>query len=110
MTIKNIMKKSMIIVLWLFSAVTFAAPHQPEKPQTKKAETKVETQADVQGQESGISGETYVYVCTGSSATKYHSHSNCRGLSACKGSVEKVTISKAENNMRRTPCKICYGD
>ncbi|MBQ9435102.1 MAG: hypothetical protein IJU33_03140 [Bacteroidales bacterium] len=104
------MKPFLFSIILLFSTATFAAPHQPEKPQPKKAETKVEAQADVQGQESGISGETYVYVCTGSSATKYHSHSNCRGLSACKGSVEKVTISKAENNMRRTPCKICYGD
>lgn len=104
------MKPFLFSFILLFSTATFAAPHRPEKPQPKKAETKVEAQADVQGQESGISGETYVYVCTGTSATRYHSRSNCNGLKACKADIVKVTIGKAENEMHKTPCKICFGN
>ena len=103
------MKHFIFSLILLFSAVTFAAPHQPEKPQTKKAETKVETQADVQVQ-GELPPETYVYVCTGKASERYHSHSNCRGLSNCQAKVIQVTIEKAENEMHRTPCKICYGD
>lgn len=48
-----------------------------------------------------------VYICTGSSATKYHRTADCRGLNNCKGSIVKVTRSDAENKYHRTPCKIC---
>lgn len=48
-----------------------------------------------------------VYICTGSSSTRYHRTENCRGLNSCKGKIVKVTRSDAENKYNRTPCKIC---
>jgi hypothetical protein len=51
--------------------------------------------------------EQVVYVCTGGSATKYHSHSNCRGLNRCKGKVVSMPISNAKEQ-GKTPCKICF--
>ena len=101
------MKHFILSLIILFSAATFAAPHQPEKPQTKKAETKVETQTAVQGQDKNSTDETYVYVCTGQYAYSYHSH-YCSGLNACKADVIKVTKEKAVNEMHRTPCGNCY--
>lgn len=50
--------------------------------------------------------QTKVYICTGSSATTYHSIKNCRGLSACKSSVKEITLDQAVA-MKRKPCKIC---
>ena len=50
--------------------------------------------------------ETYVYICTGPQSKRYHSKSNCRGLNSCSGSIEKVTLTKAQS-MHRTPCKVC---
>ena len=51
--------------------------------------------------------EETVYVCTGGSATKYHSRSNCRGLGKCKGKIVSMPISQAKKQ-GRTACKICY--
>ncbi len=48
-----------------------------------------------------------VYICTGTSATRYHRTENCRGLNSCKGKIIKVTRYDAENKYNRTPCKIC---
>ncbi len=52
--------------------------------------------------------ETYVYVCTGGSSKRYHKTSQCRGLENCSKNIKKVTLSYAEETMKRTPCKICY--
>lgn len=52
--------------------------------------------------------ETYVYVCTGGSSKRYHKTSSCKGLDNCKGTIKKVSLSYAEDTMKRTPCKICY--
>jgi hypothetical protein len=49
----------------------------------------------------------YVYVCMGNYATTYHSNSNCKGLRACKGGIERVSVEKAHGIGRR-PCRICY--
>ena len=103
-----LMKHFIFSIILLFSAATFAAPHQPEKPQTKKAETKVETQTDVQVQ-GEVPPATYVYVCTGPYAKKYHSHENCTGLNACSGEKVKITLEQAERN-GKTPCKTCFGN
>lgn len=48
-----------------------------------------------------------VYICTGNSATKYHSNPNCSGLNRCSGTIEEVSTNEAEN-MGRRPCKRCY--
>ena len=48
-----------------------------------------------------------VYVCTGGSATKYHSHRNCNGLNNCSKVVNEMPESKARQ-MGRTRCSICY--
>ena len=53
--------------------------------------------------------ETYVYICTGPNATRYHSSSKCCGLSKCRGEIKKVNLKDAESK-RRTPCKLCYGE
>lgn len=51
---------------------------------------------------------SHVYICTGGSATKYHSTPNFRGLNRCKGDVIKISIGDARNQ-GRTACKICIG-
>lgn len=56
---------------------------------------------------SDFDDETIVYICTGKSATKYHSSRNCNGLSSCKGSVIAINITKAKRE-GRTACKLCY--
>lgn len=53
------------------------------------------------------SAETYVYICTGPKATKYHRTDKCRGLEKCSKNVIKVTQAYAEE-MGRSKCKICY--
>lgn len=50
---------------------------------------------------------TYVYICTGSSSTKYHKTASCRGLNNCKGKIIKVSRAVAEEEYHRSPCKIC---
>ena len=50
---------------------------------------------------------TYVYICTGSSSTKYHKTALCRGLNNCKGKIIKVSRTVAEEEYHRSPCKIC---
>ena len=57
--------------------------------------------------ETAASETTYVYICTGSSSTKYHKTSSCRGLNNCQGDIVKITKSDAENKYHRTACKIC---
>ena len=48
-----------------------------------------------------------VYICTGNYAKKYHSRSNCRGLSNCQKDIIAVSISKAREK-GRSACSICY--
>jgi hypothetical protein len=43
------------------------------------------------------SKDAAVYICGPQGAKKYHYSENCRGLSACKHEVFKVTKSKAES-------------
>ena len=50
---------------------------------------------------------TYVYICEGKHATKYHRYENCRGLGNCRSCISKVKKSTAESN-GRTPCALCY--
>ena len=49
----------------------------------------------------------YVYVCTGSSATRYHSKSDCRGLCKCSRGIIAISLKEAQE-MGRTPCQICH--
>lgn len=51
--------------------------------------------------------QTYVYICTGPNATKYHCKSDCRGMNNCSKDVIRVTEAYAKNK-GRTKCKICY--
>lgn len=53
------------------------------------------------------SKETYVYICTGPYAKKYHKTSTCKGLDNCSESIKKVTESYAIDK-GRTKCKKCY--
>lgn len=51
--------------------------------------------------------EEDVYICTGSSARKYHKWKGCRGLNKCRGGLKKMPIQNARR-IGREPCKICY--
>lgn len=59
------------------------------------------------GRSAEPSDSDIVYICTGSSSTRYHATSTCRGLSRCSGNIVKVTRKQAEDTYKRTPCKIC---
>lgn len=49
-----------------------------------------------------------VYICSGSGSMKYHTKSNCRGLSACTGEIISITEQQALRD-NRTLCKVCGG-
>ncbi len=51
--------------------------------------------------------DSYVYVCTGKYATKYHRYKGCKGLGNCKASIVKMTKQEAEKR-GKTPCSLCY--
>jgi hypothetical protein len=40
--------------------------------------------------------ESNVYICGPSGAKKYHYQDSCRGLSACKHEITKVTLKQAQ--------------
>lgn len=44
-----------------------------------------------------------VYICKGAYSKKYHYSKTCRGLSNCKATIEKTTLSAAKN-IGRTLC------
>lgn len=50
---------------------------------------------------------TYVYVCTGPSATRYHRTPDCSGLNRCSREIKKITLAEAEKK-GRTACKKCF--
>ncbi len=56
---------------------------------------------------TSTANETYVYICTGKSAKRYHKTKDCKGLNKCKGEIKKVTLAYAES-IDKTPCKLCY--
>lgn len=45
-----------------------------------------------------------VYVCSGHSAKRYHSISDCKGLRKCSGEILEMTVAEAEG---KTPCRMC---
>ncbi|SDH29822.1 hypothetical protein SAMN04489796_102196 [Winogradskyella thalassocola] len=47
--------------------------------------------------------DSNVYICKGKYSKKYHYSKSCRGLSNCKSSVDKVTLSEAKK-IGRTLC------
>lgn len=47
--------------------------------------------------------EKSVYICNGKYSKKYHYTKYCRGLSNCKSTITKVSLTKAKNKGR----KIC---
>ena len=51
--------------------------------------------------------EEDVYICTGSSARKYHKWKGCRGLNKCRGVIKKMSIQNARR-LGREPCKMCH--
>lgn len=54
--------------------------------------------------------EQTVYVCTGNYAYAFHSHSNCPGLSNCRGQIQYASASYAIYTMGRRPCCRCWSD
>lgn len=54
--------------------------------------------------------EQTVYVCTGNYAYAFHSHSNCPGLSNCRGQIQYASASYAIYNMGRRPCCRCWSN
>lgn len=46
---------------------------------------------------SASSGAEEVYICKSKGASKYHYKENCRGLSACKHEVVKITLKSAKD-------------
>lgn len=47
-----------------------------------------------------------VFVCSGRNAKRYHSVSDCKGLSKCGGYVREMSINEAEH-YGKTPCRMC---
>lgn len=41
-----------------------------------------------------------VYICNGSSSTKYHLKEDCRGLNNCSTKIEKVSLQTAKDKGR----------
>lgn len=60
---------------------------------------------------TNLTGDCYteeiVYICTGPNSKRYHKSSHCRGFKHCSGSIQAITVSKAQA-INRTPCKWCY--
>ena len=52
------------------------------------------------------SKEHTVYVCTGSSATRYHISKSCKGLDSCNGDIASMSEDDAVSS-GRTPCGLC---
>lgn len=50
--------------------------------------------------------EATVLICTGKYSKRYH-NSICRGMKACKGERQKVSLSDAKK-MGLTKCGYCY--
>lgn len=40
--------------------------------------------------------ETYVYICKSKGGKKYHYTEDCKGLKACKHTIEKLTLKEAK--------------
>ncbi|WP_029272844.1 hypothetical protein [Flavobacterium sp. KJJ] len=40
--------------------------------------------------------ETKVYICGPTGAKKYHYSENCRGLTACRHQITKVSVAQAQ--------------
>lgn len=49
------------------------------------------------------SADSFVYICKGKYAKKYHYNEYCRGLSNCSTKIYKVSLSEAKG-MNRTLC------
>jgi hypothetical protein len=45
-----------------------------------------------------------VYVCNGPKSEKYHYSKTCRGLRNCSTDIEKVSLKKATQELKRTLC------
>ncbi|MEX0811582.1 MAG: hypothetical protein WD048_05140 [Chitinophagales bacterium] len=54
-----------------------------------------------------LTDKNTVLICGGSSATKYHNSSNCKGVKSCKGEMSKISKDAAESK-GRGPCSFCY--
>lgn len=55
-------------------------------------------------QVSKLTTNSTVYICSDSTATKYHLSKNCRALSRCNKEILGVTISEAESKYHRSIC------
>jgi hypothetical protein len=48
-----------------------------------------------------------VFICSGLNSLKYHNSKECKGINACGGSIELVSVNFAKE-IGRTPCRFCY--
>lgn len=53
-----------------------------------------------------VTAQEQVYICNGSSSTKYHATQTCPGLGRCNGSIEKLPL-KTARSMGRSACAKC---
>ena len=56
---------------------------------------------------SNLSTDSVVFICSGSSAKKYHKSRYCRWLKNCGGKIEVLLINEAKQ-LGKEPCKGCY--
>lgn len=52
--------------------------------------------------------DSRVYICGGKYATKFHSHSKCRGLNNCKGGIYTYDSIKDAEKAGYSYCRICW--
>lgn len=70
-----------------------------KKVQSKKTADSIEKKLPIQQEET-------VLVCNSSKAYAYHKY-QCRGLSRCRSSISRITLSEAKRRGYK-PCKNCY--
>lgn len=54
-----------------------------------------------------LSSKETVYICNSTSATKYHSKEDCRGLNNCKTEIKSMDVKEAIQ-LGREECGWCY--
>ena len=57
---------------------------------------------------AGAAADNKVYICTGDWSECYHRTPDCEGLKYCSKEIKQVTLKEAQE-LKRKPCKYCYG-
>ena len=50
-----------------------------------------------------------VFICKSGSAYAYHKTIKCRWLQNCTHKIVEVSVAEAKNELKRKPCRPCYG-